>query len=282
MRGVFDPKAVPDLADLRRVRLGRTEWYPEPGFLAPLTMRADDLADGAWRGVLAEHGAVKIQLDRGLSTEEFMALGEGLGRLIPERAPAVQPFVEAGVVLNLRADLPDTSDVDLQPFAESFITLHTEGSLSALDVQPRYLVFGCLVPPEPGGGGQTLVLPVRPLVERLPAEVVRALLDTRLTDTAGVPVLRRVGDRLVLCFRDRGEAPLPWEAASADSPGSVNAALASLLLAMYQAPDLAGIHWTARSLVILDNTAVVHGRSRVRPSSGAPHRHIQRLRVRAA
>jgi alpha-ketoglutarate-dependent taurine dioxygenase len=36
------------------------------------------------------------------------------------------------------------------------------------------------------------------------------------------------------------------------------------------------------SLVILDNTAVMHGRSQVRPGGGEDRRHIQRLRVRAA
>jgi Taurine catabolism dioxygenase TauD, TfdA family len=281
LHGTFDPGALPALRDLRRDRLGRADWYPEPDFLPKLTMTADELPGGSWRPMLAASGAAKILLDRGLSTTEFIAVGRTLGPLIPERAPAVQSFVEEGVVLNLRMELAATGDVDLQPFAENFITLHTEGSLSALDLQPRYLVFLCLVPPEPGGGGQTLVLPVRSLVDRLPAHVIETLLGTTLAGTAGVPVFRRAGDRLVLCFRDRGDAPISWTAPASD-PDLVNQALASLLLAIYGAPDLAGIHWTAPSLVVLDNTAVVHGRSKTRSAGGHVRRHIQRLRVRAA
>lgn len=281
MHGTFDPGALPALRDLRQGRLSQADWYAEPEFLPHLTMIADELPGGTWRSALSACGAVKVHLDRGLTVEEFIAVGQSLGSLIPERAPAVQPFVEEGVVLNLRTDLAATRDVDRQPFAENYITLHTEGSLSALDLQPRYLVFLCLTPPEPGSGGQTLVLPVRSLVGRLPDRVVQVLLGTALAGTAGVKVFRWEGDQMVLCFRDRGEAPIGWTASASD-PDQVNEALGSLLLAMYDAADLAGIHWTAPSLVVLDNTAVMHGRSQIRRAAGQPRRHIQRLRVRAA
>jgi len=281
LRGTFDPAAVPVLHELRQGRLNRADWYDEPDFLVPVEASVQGLGDSGWREVLDRYGAVKITLDRSMLPAEFIAFGQGLGSLIPERAPAVQPFVQDGMILNLRTDLPETQDVDLQPFAENFITLHTEGSLSALDVQPRYLVFLCLSAPQPGGGGQTLVRPVRPLVDELPANVIDTLVHTTLAGTAGVPVFRWEGERLVLCFRDRGDTTIDW-ISTGDDPDTVNSALGLLLRAIYELPGLSGIHWMPASLVILDNTAVMHGRSQVRPGGGEDRRHIQRLRVRAA
>ncbi len=281
LHGVFDPRALPALADLRLSRLKRPKWYAEPSFLPHLEMTATELLGGSWRSTVDASGAIKVSLDRDLSTNELIRVGRDLGPLIPERAPSVQSYVEEGVVLNLKTELPVTSDIALQPFAENFITLHTEGSFAALDLQPRYLVFLCLVPSAPDCGGQTLVLPFCSLVDRLSASVVETLLHTTLDDTAGVPVLRRIGSRLVLCFRDRENAPIGWESPVKDAD-VVNHALGSLLLTMYSAPELAGIHWTAPSMVVLDNLALLHGRSQTPLVSQQPSRHIKRVRVRVA
>src|SRR5215468_6898860 len=58
---------------------------------------ADRLLPALGRGGLAV-----LALDRPLDNTEFRALGAMLGTATPELDPAVQPFVEDGVVLNLR------------------------------------------------------------------------------------------------------------------------------------------------------------------------------------
>src|SRR5215216_3120420 len=127
MNGIFDRGASQPLQGRRRRRLDQLRWYPEPAALAGVDLPAADLLDRVddWRSPLERGGAVKVRLDRALGVLEFIEVGRVLGELVVETAPAVQPFVEERVVLNLRNDLRTTPDTNLQPFAENAITLHT-------------------------------------------------------------------------------------------------------------------------------------------------------------
>ena len=284
MLGIFSGGLGGLVAGRRDRLLSRLTWYPEPAWLTAVRIPADRLPECAnqWSAPLAEQGAVKVLLDRALSNGEFIGLGRTLGELIPEQAPAVRPFVDDDVILNLRTALDATADVDLQPFAENFITLHTESSLQPVAEQPKYLAFTCLVAPEPDSGGQTLLLHMASPADRLDPGDVEVLAQVGYVNGSH-PFCRRVDGRLVFCFRDHGETPLRWRCDAAGlSEDRVNRAIEALLLALYDPSDLAGVHWEPETLVVLDNTFLLHGRSRSPRRAAAMPRHIRRLRIRSA
>jgi alpha-ketoglutarate-dependent taurine dioxygenase len=94
----------------------------------------------------------------------------------------------------------------------------------------------------------------------------------------GEPVLRPGEDAPVFSFRDFLTDTLDWVNDGGDDPAEVNAALESLLTAMY-APGARGVRWSAGLLVVIDNTRHFHGRTAGETSTSRP-RHLKRLRIR--
>lgn len=235
--------------------------------------------------VLAESGLACVRTERALTNQELISIARWLGRPIPEHAPAVQPFVEDEFVLNLVMSRSETPDVDLQPFAENPITLHTESSLRSLEEQPRYLIFSCLTAPEPGYGGQTIVVPMPEVHDRLTDRERQILGRTSWASSEdSPPILFESEGRPTFSFRDLDRAPVDLRCAipvEDVSDEDVRSSIAGLLAALYRPEAVRGIHWEADTLVILDNRRFFHGRLFGRGGPGAARRHLRRLRVRS-
>jgi Taurine catabolism dioxygenase TauD, TfdA family len=263
----------------RPILAARTPLPPPPWFTIRMA-EASDLAGvvDKLRMDVVDHGCAAVQLDRALTTGEFMAVGRAWGNPIPEHAPAVQPFVEEGCVLHLIVRYGLTDDVDRQPFSATPILLHTEGSLRPTIHQPRHLLFDCLVPPTPGSGGQTVVVGMRDVVSSLDPETRIVLSTTRYAGSGMAPVLRRVGRSHVICFRDFG-GERPALATNVDAE-RVERAFSSLLAALYNPRWIFGLPWRSNMLVLLDNWRVLHGRTAIcHAPGGRETRHLRRIRI---
>jgi alpha-ketoglutarate-dependent taurine dioxygenase len=267
-----------DAAD-RSILTARTSLPPPPWFTIreAEASHLDRVVDNL-RLDIFDQGCAAVQLERALTTEEFIAVGRAWGNPIPEHAPAVQPFVDEGCVLHLVVRFGHTDDVDRQPFSASPILLHTEGSVRPPIRQPRYLLFDCLVPPAPGSGGQTVVVDMRDVVSSLDPETRLVLSTTRFAGAGMAPVLRRAGRSDVICFRDFG-GERPALATDVD-PARVDRAFSLLLAALYNPRSMFGLPWRSNMVVLLDNWRVFHGRTAICQAPGVREtRHLRRIRT---
>ncbi|CRK61877.1 hypothetical protein [Alloactinosynnema sp. L-07] len=263
---------------------GETVW-PAPAHPAR-SCQAADLPDGIAETVLADlarDGLAVLSLDEPAPVDRFRALGELLGTPMPELAPAVLPYVEQGVVLNLLADQGHTPDADLAPFAKNFLSLHSEGSGRAVGQQPRHIVLMCVDPGDGAAQAQTVLVPMAAVARRLTAAEIDLLTHTSYRHLAetGPTIARHVDGRVVFSFRDFMDDKLDWtcSAPGPDDGADVTAALRSLLAAMYTAADMAGVHWTRGQIVVIENTFFFHGRTAGSTATGERNRHLRRVRV---
>ncbi|WP_158574018.1 TauD/TfdA family dioxygenase [Streptomyces triticagri] len=230
---------------------------------------------------LQKHGLSIVQLDAPLQGPVFRHLGSLLGEAIPELDPAVQPYVEDGVVLNLVADAGVTGDIHLQPFGTTPLSLHSEGSGRCIADQPRYIVLMCV---EPGDddSAQTVLIPMVSVAAGLSPDDLRLLGHTRYDSAHNVPTIARASSsRTVFSFRDFQGTPLQWACEAEDAePEAVNQALRRLLAQMYDRRHAHGVTWTRGLLIVMDNTRFFHGRTAGPVRMVHQPRHLKRLRIR--
>ncbi|MEU5029309.1 TauD/TfdA family dioxygenase [Streptomyces milbemycinicus] len=231
---------------------------------------------------LWQRGLAAVQLDEPLPHDRFVALGGFLGTAVPETDPAVQPYVEDGIVLNLRSEHAPTPDVSLQPFARNSLSLHSESSGAALAEQPRYIVLMCVAPGDDPEHAMTVLVPMREVARRLAPHTLELLSRTRYRDRPKAPpVARRVDGHWVFSFRDFLDQELQWTHTGPHTDGeAVNGALRELLAAMYEPEPAAGVRWRRGLLVVIDNTYYFHGRTAGATAPPRSRRHLQRLRIR--
>lgn len=283
--GVFVERPV-DVHVGRRADLLAADSALPPPAVRGLALRAarfpDDGADALLRE-LGERGLAVAQLDEPLDNGRFAALGSLLGTAMPETDPAVQPYVDDAVILNLVTEHEATEDVSLQPFAANFLTLHSEGSGRPVAEQPRFIVLMCC---QPGAsqGARTVLVPMAPVASALAPDQRTVLARTRYRRSDHGPhICRVVDDRPVFSFRDFASQALDWIYAgpcqAATDSVDVNGAIRALLAQMYAPGVAAGLVWRRGMLVIIDNTFFFHGRT---ASMSATHgRHLKRLRILA-
>jgi alpha-ketoglutarate-dependent taurine dioxygenase len=255
---------------------------PEPGVAAihaSATTFPDVGADELF-AALAADGLAMVRLDRPLDRERFLAFGRLLGTAMPETDPAVQPYVEESVVLNLVTAYPKTGDPNLQPFAANSLNLHSEGSGRPAAGQPRYIVLMCC---EPGvsTAAQTVLVPMSRVAAALSTMDLYVLERLRYRHGMELPtIVYTVAGRPVFSFRDFGSQLLEWTFAG-DAVQSVNPALRALLAAMYGADVASGVRWKTGMLVVIDNTYFFHGRTSGVATTADCRRHLKRLRIAA-
>ncbi|GAA2206581.1 hypothetical protein GCM10009850_020390 [Nonomuraea monospora] len=229
---------------------------------------------------LASTGCAVVQLDEPLPARRFLAFGALLGEAMPEKDPAVLPYVEEEVILNLRREHATTADVSLQPFATNSLSLHTESSGRKAAEQPRYIVLMCVAPGHDPTASQTVLVPMAAVESRIGPQAAATLRVTRYRHSAEGPhLLRTVDGRPVFSFRDFLSQTLQWTHLGQDAD-DVNRAVLSLLAAMY-GTSATGVHWARGMIVVIDNTFFFHGRTASPPAaaaSAAP-RHLKRLRI---
>lgn len=247
----------------------------------PVRVSAQDAAVEC-RRQLAATGLASVLLDEPMTDADYIEFGALIGTAMPETDPAVQGFVVDGVVLNVRSDHGATADVSLQPFATSYLTLHSESSGRPLHQQPRYISLMCCDPGEDEAASQTVLVPMAAVAAALSGDALRVLTGTRYRVNGEVPTIARYeGGRPVFSFRDFFGQPLDWESAAAAEVGEVNQALRDLLAAMYECAETVGTQWKPGLLVVLDNTVFFHGKRAgggIRPRRP---RHLKRLRLLA-
>ena len=229
---------------------------------------------------LREFGVAVVQLDEPLSTDSFITLGAALGTAMPELDPAVLPYVEKNVVLNLVTDFGYTSDVSLQPFASNILTLHTESSGRPVAEQPRYIVLMCCAPGDNGAAAQTVLVPMTAVERQLTSLEIAILSQSKYRNSNGPAIVRVEAGRRVFSFRDFLGQTLEVAYSGDDLNRDALVATVRRLLASTYAKDAAiGINWTLGMLVIIDNTFFFHGRTMTTNPTAIRRRHLKRLRI---
>jgi Taurine catabolism dioxygenase TauD, TfdA family len=224
-----------------------------------------------------------VAFDHPLEDAAFIEFFAPFGAPMPERDPAVIPFVRREVVLNVVAVQGHVANAALQPFGANDLTLHSEGSGRSEAEQPRYIVLMCCDPGDAISQARTILVPMADVAARLDPPQRSLLARTRYERNASGPmILREVMGRPVFAFRDFKGDPLAWVvphgiAPADDDPGVVNAALRGLLAAMYCGAAF-GLHWTPGLLIVIDNRRFFHGRTAAIGSSPC-RRHLKRLRL---
>ncbi|MCD0451618.1 TauD/TfdA family dioxygenase [Actinocorallia sp. API 0066] len=278
MIGVFRPRpSDPHVARRRAVLQGGLPLPEATG--APIT---PDALAGRPSAPPGRDGLLRADLAEPLSTERFLAFGDGLGKPLPESDPFVLPWVEHGVVLNLVDEYAHPEDPARQPFSAAALTLHSERSDRAVAAQPRYVVLMCCAADPAERLAQTVLVPMASVHDALTPDERRVLAATRCRSDHDVPpILRYVQGRPVFAFRDLGDAPFRWVCPDgAASPAEVDGALRALLAAMYQPRNATGIRWRRGTLAVIDNTFSFHGRSAAGAARRPRRRHLKRLRIR--
>ena len=285
LEGVFREVAADRHVALRQAALRRQEWYPAPPGVAVVDASAADLvaAFGQLKADLDGHGVALARVDRLLTNDELILLASlfGLPQLQLDARHA--PYVEDDVILNLRADHPETDDLEWKLlFAENYVMMHSELAGRLVAEQVRYLLFQCVVAPRRDHGGQTLLRPMQRVYESLTATQVAILSATRHAAFRDPPPLLSTWDgRVVLAVKDAEGEDLPWRF-TGDEGGvvedDVNDAIRALLAAMYT-EEIWGLPWEPCLLGVFDNRRYLHGRTFAQRPSDGPARHLREIRV---
>ncbi|MEV6421253.1 TauD/TfdA family dioxygenase [Streptomyces sp. NPDC051662] len=259
----------------------------QPPSPPPLRLRAGAFPARGGKSLVdmvREHGFASARLGSPLPVRQLLRFGSMLGTPQPETDPAVLPFTEEQVVLNLCSVRNRTEDPAMQPFARDALALHSEGSGRGIAQQPRYIVLMCRAP---GGAAAalTVLVSMAEVASRLDREEKDLLRAIAYRAGTPPPVLRYEDGRPVFSFRDfMGQrllwryTPGPHHAPEPEpEPERVNAVLRRLLAAMYTT-RAAGVRWEAGLLIVVDNRRFFHGRTAA-PASGVGLRHLQRLRI---
>ncbi len=286
MLGILTERPSGQYPELRERVLRQNEWFRWPLGCNPQSAAAGNLANIAptLKSGLEAYGVVSLKLDRLLSNDEFIRVANALGAPQLLRDPRMQGYVEDGVVLNLRADHPETHDrtVDLL-FAENYVMAHTELSAMPTGAQPRYLMFQCMEPPARDAGGQTLLMPMDVVRSRLSSEQAQILMATGYASYPDAPpFLRQERHRYVFSFKDAGGEVVPWRyepSVAGVKSVDVNRALQALLTAIYQPDGVFGLHWERYMLGVFDNTRFFHARTFVQRLDRKPPRQLREIRI---
>jgi len=288
MIGTFLEQSTDAHMALRQEVLRRKTWFPTPPWLQTHACSADDVAASSAiaAAALDALGAAFLQFDRELSNAELIALAATLGDPLTQPNPRTQPWVDDGVILNLRAEQDETDDQEWGLlFAENYVMLHTELAAKPVAGQPRYVLLCCVEAPQFDDGGQTLLVSMEEVVSRLSRREAGILQRTWPARNPGAPpFLRFEGQRAVFSFKDAEGEQTAWIFDGADdmrvTVGDVNAAIQALLRALYEPAGVMGFHWQPHALAVFDNMRCFHGRTfGQRPTNGRPPRHLRRVRV---
>jgi hypothetical protein len=198
---------------------------------------------------------------------------------IPERDPLARQFTTHGILLNLVSAHGHTNKPELQPFATTELTLHSEGSGRPLGEQPRYIVLTCCDPGDATTQAQTILASMEGVAARLDLKTSALLSNLRYQNRTAVPaILRSRNGQAVFSFRDFKGAALNWAYSGDATIGAVNRAILSLLAAMYESESF-GVEWAEGLTLIIDNTRFFHGRTAGAAVPSAHQRHLKRLRL---
>lgn len=306
IQGIFSERPTDRHIPYREAMLASGIVLPAPrssSMSAAEGFSADD--SSTMLNLLRDTGLAVIDLGEPLTSDDFLRLGAFLGTAMPETDATVAPFVERGVILNIRSEFASTDDVSVQPFATNFLTLHTEGSGRPAPQQPRYIVLMCC---EPGAStaAQTVLVQQQRVESKLSSADIDVLSRTRYTNSPDQPsIVRNTNGRNVFAFRDFLRQELAWTHSSpdasecdhnanqgtsdrlfgenrADSPdpvSTINDTIGNLLAAMYAPGEATGIHWKRGLIVVIDNSRFFHGKSSAVSPELAGRRHLKRLRI---
>ena len=268
---------TPELMARREAVLTQTKWFPGPEVPA-LSSTASGLVSGpaAFISVLQTSGAAHFDLDRSLTDAELISLAKELGSPLPETHPSTVDHVDNYVILNIRPVYRQPNEGD-HVFSEAPIALHTESVHRPLHLQPRYLVFECIIAPPRDKGGQTILVSMESVARALAQDHHGILAATCLSAQVDDIPIELAGEvsRPIIRFSDTLPRAIAWRR-SQYTTASVKEALHALLDALYSPPHVRGIAWQPHRLVVIDNQRWFHGRTATISGEG---RHIRRVRV---
>jgi alpha-ketoglutarate-dependent taurine dioxygenase len=263
-------------ARARSAVLWRQEWFPSPAQARPVTVAELSASPSVLRDALAPAGLALFEISGPLDTARFIEVASVLGVPEPETERSLMHRVDSGVVLNLRPDSAEPVTEHSQPFTDSPLTFHTEGSRRPLGASPSWLLFHCVTAPEPDRGGQTLLRSAHEVLDTLSEPSRAVLARTVLTpESTDASVICELDGRPRLNFRDPAPAPFTWRSPFGDR--QVTEALAELLRRLYDVAAVGGIHWRDGQLAVIDNSRWLHARSGGHGGS----RHLRRIRISA-
>lgn len=290
--GVLVERSDDPIAGLRQRVLRRQTWYHSAKGGDPVAVCLAASSEPFDARVVAKvlldslvrHGIVTLTLDRQLTNQELISLASSIGEPQEQLDPLLQPWVEDTVILNLRADHDEIDDRRWKLlFAENYVMLHTELAGRPIGLQPRYLLFQCVNPPQRDLGGQTLVVPMDAVRARL---TFRQAAILRVTHHAGFmappPFLSDFEGRDVVTYKDAEGEALPWEYRGEDptvSREEVEDTLRALQAAIYEPSAIRGLGWQRHMLGAFDNTRFLHGRAFASRPQNGPARHLREIRV---
>jgi alpha-ketoglutarate-dependent taurine dioxygenase len=274
--GPLLPSRPDELVEARARVLRQSRWYPAPPHEARTAHDTTEIDMDVLRDDLQRFGVAVVNVAGPVDNAAFIAFAEQLGQPEPERDPAVQPYVTDRVILDMRP-VTDGSDRNLEPFSPQPLTLHVEGTRRTADSQYRYLVFEYREMPSRDTGGQTLLLPMERLVERLGSALDPGR-HLALHNPAAGPIVSEQRGHTLVYYRDPDTDPVNGYT-DADGFDGTDAAefLQVLTRSLYEPADICGLHPRANQLVVLDNTRFLHGRSG--QAAPAASRRLRRIRV---
>lgn len=284
IRGTFQENLTDDHVLLRNSLLNSGEGIQEIATSISLDSFAD--IESKFNPLLQKmkkEGFLNVQLDQPLSNDDFLSLGRLLGSLIPEPYwdEQVFPYIEDEFILNVRSNHTETINVNLQPFATNYLSLHTECSRRPIDEQPSYIVLMCCTPGSPDTQADTILVPMKEVFANLSDDVKEILANTRYNDTSGIPsFLRLHQSNPIFSFRDFQQTDMDWHYSGSYSEAKVNQAILELLINMYNPKFTQKISWKTGLLCIIDNRHFFHGKTSGRGQPlNSGNRHLKRLRI---
>lgn len=229
-------------------------------------------------------GLAAVDLSVPVDADRMLSLASILGSPMPEHDKSIQSNVIGGSVLRLVTVYDQGADHTLQPFSADELTMHMERSMAPLSDQPSHLILGCIVPPRPDAGGQTIINDMKNIFRVLTQDEQDVLSESRQrllnngrpSVVSANTIIAEYGNRKYFSFRDAGEYGDDWDLESSVGNDMLAGIVHKMYNQLYKTSNIRAVPWEEGRVIIIDNRRFFHARTaQISPTD----RELLRVRI---
>lgn len=218
------------------------------------------------------HGLGIIDYDDAITHETIYDLGTQIGKVQEASRDSVRRAAYLGSIVSIKPNLEPDQDETQQVFSKSAMGMHVDHSARPADKQPTHFLLGCVEPPAPGNGGDTVVSFNGPIFDVLSKEQEELLSNSHqrhynqhgeVESVAEATFIDEQRTRRFFSFWDSGEYGQAWDVQTpADaSEAEAHEAVAAIFDRMLDPTYARIIPWKPNRVVVFNNHALLHGRT---------------------
>jgi hypothetical protein len=244
----------------------RQEYHPSYPYLEP-----DDFKAAPFNIIdtVEESGLAIVDPAERVTGDLIGRMGSHLGRVMLAPRPSVRRIAYQGKIIPISANIAPDKDDTQQVFSSNGIGLHIDESGKTPEDHPSHFLLGCVIPPKPGEGGDTVLTFNDRIFAALSPDQQELLANSRqkffIGDgwTSHSTFISEHDGRRYFSLWDGGTYRKDWklEIPEGAYESDADEAVKTFFEAALDPSNMRAIPWEPNRVVIVDNRAVVHGRT---------------------